>query len=102
MKANWSFLDTIELLTTKNVCHNLYSWEFYDPKTHRDRGRVFVVRILLVLPLAIQEPGGVFYDRIPRIGRSKHQRRKYNVTTGSTHTRPFREDGSEADTFDII
>lgn len=61
-----------------------------------------MVRILLALPLEIQEHGVVFYDRIPRFGRSKHRRRKYNVTTGSTQTRPFREDGSEADTFDII
>lgn len=102
MKANRSFIDTIELLTTIKVCHNLQSWEVYDPKTGRDRGRVFVVRILLVLALEVQEHGGVFYDRIPRFGRSKHRRRKYNVTKGSTHRRPFREDGSEADTFDII
>lgn len=101
MKANWSFIDTIELLTIKKyvpICRVGHSMA----QKQAGAKDVSLWSILLILLLEIQEHGGVFCDRIPRFGRSKHRRRKYNVTTGSTHTRPFRGEGWEADTFDII
>lgn len=55
--------------------------------TQKHAGRVFVVRILLILPLEIQEHGGVFYDLADQ-------------STGEESTTS--QQAQPTDTFDII